>query len=343
MEVLKTAVIGLGRIGWLFHIPSIVNHPGFELVAAADPLEIRRREAKKEHGVRTFESVGLLLETSHPDLVVIASPTQFHKEQTILSLEAGCHVLCDKPIAPSLGETDVMIAAAERSGRKLMVYQPHRVASETLALQSVLEMGLLGTVYMIKRGWSGYDRRNDWQALRANGGGMLNNYGAHMIDQMLYLTMSTPRRIACTLRSIISAGDADDVVKIVFETESGILCDLDINMAAAQPFPSWQVLGTHGSATLDETNRAWKIRYRTNEPASILQSGLAAEQRRYGSGEMLEWAETAVALADYPPLNFYDKCHDYYALGKSPFVPLSETREVMRCIDQCRLNAESRT
>jgi predicted dehydrogenase len=342
VEVLNTAVIGLGRIGWLFHLPAIVRHPGFTLAAAVDPLEARRREAEQAYGVVTYQSVNALLASSHPDLVVVASPTGFHKEHTVQSLRAGCNVFCDKPIATSVAETDVMIAESERTGKKLMVYQPHRVVSEILALQAILDRDLLGTVYMIKRGWSGYDRRNDWQALRVNGGGMLNNYGAHMLDQMLYLTRSTAQRVSCVLRSVITAGDADDVVKILLETRSGIVCDLDINMAAAQPFPQWQVLGSHGSATLDASNTMWNLRYRTGEPGAVLNTGLAAEQRKYGSGEEIEWKEQSVFLTDFPPLDFYDKCFDYFSSDKPPFVPVHETREVMRCIEECRARADSR-
>jgi predicted dehydrogenase len=338
MKILKTAIIGLGRVGWLYHAPAIRAHEGFELIAAVDPLESRRQEAEKEYGISTFSSVDEVL-ASRPDLVVVASPTAFHRDHTVQMLRAGCDVFCEKPLAASLTDADAMIEESGRTGKKLMVYQPHRTGSDLLALFSILEQQLLGSVYMIKRAWSGFDRRNDWQALRKNGGGMLNNYGAHMIDQMLHLTRSTARHISCVLRTIATAGDADDVVKVVLGTASNVLCDMDINMAAAQPFPQWQVLGTLGSATLDEPAQVWRVRYHHAEPTSALQQGLAAEQRRYGSGEVIDWKEKMIALSEFPPLNFYDKCYEFYGLGQTPFVPLRETREVMRCIAECREDA----
>jgi len=72
---------------------------------------------------------------------------------------------------------------------------------------------------------------------------MLNNYGSHYIDRLLYLSGSTAKRITCHLRTIASLGDADDVVKVLIDTENGIILDIDINMASAQPMPVWHILG----------------------------------------------------------------------------------------------------
>jgi predicted dehydrogenase len=222
-----------------------------------------------------------------------------------------------------------------------MVYQPHRARAEVVALQEMLRRDLVGPLTMIKRAVARYDRRNDWQAFVKNGGGMLNNYGAHYIDQLLYLSRSTARRVACALRTVASLGDADDVVKALIETDSGVLLDIDINMASAHPMPPWQILGQRGSIVLDEGKEAWCARFFRAEDASelALQGGLAARDRRYGSGERLPWREETWPIAEFEAVDFYDKCYAYFALGGAPFVPIAETREVMRVLDQCRKSA----
>jgi predicted dehydrogenase len=342
MKRLRTAVVGLGRIGWQYHIPSIRRNNGFELIAVVDPLPDRLREAELQFGVRTYSNLEVLFGTADVDLLVVASPTEFHAGHTVHGFEHGCDVFCEKPLACTLTEANVMLEAMERTGRKLMVYQPHRGGSDILALQDLLQRDLIGPVYVLKRAWSGFDRRTDWQAFRKHGGGMLNNYGAHMIDQLLYLSRSPVRRVACALRTVVTQGDADDVVKVVMETSNGILLDLDITMAAAQPLPAWHVFGSRGSAFLDEDEGCWRVRFyreeEVNTPAP--QQGLAAEQRRYGSGETIPWREQIIALAGFPPIDFYEKAYDFFALGKSSFVPVEETREVMRVIDMCRKDAE---
>ena len=353
MRVLRTAVIGLGRVGWQFHIPNILQHDGFELVAVVDPLPERRDEVQQAWrprgrrgsgaggGIRTYPDHVALFDSGGLDLVVIASPTPFHVEQAIAAFERGVDVFCDKPMAPTLQQADAMIAAMERHGRKLMVYQPHRARAEVVALREILRQDLIGPLTTIKRAVARYERRNDWQAFTEYGGGMLNNYGAHYIDQLLYLSGSTARRVTCSLRTVASLGDADDVVKAVIETDSGVILDVDIHMASAHPMPPWQILGRRGSIVLDPEGETWQVRYfrSADLPELDLQQGLAARDRRYGSGERIPWREARWRIADAKPIRFYDACYAYFGLGDAPFVPVSQTREVMRVLDECRKSA----
>ena len=126
------------------------------------------------------------------------------------------------------------------------------------------------------------------------------------------------------------------MVKAVIETENGILLDIDINMACAHDMPPCQVFGKYGSAI--ESQRVWKARYfRPEELEDVkVQEGLAALNRKYGSGENIPWREESFPLSDFQQLNYYDKCYEYYALDNPPFVPVSETREVMRVLHECR-------
>jgi len=343
MKCLRTVVVGLGRIGWRFHLPEVVGHDGFELVGVVDPLASRLEEARDTFGAPGYEDLSSCLEQTTPDLVVIASPTPFHAEQTLACLEAGSDVFCDKPMAATLEEADTMVAAAGAHERKLMMYQPARAGADVVSLQKILATGLIGPVYMIKYARTNFTRRNDWQAMRCHGGGMLNNYGAHVIDVCLHVAASTARSVTCHLDTIASLGDADDVVKAVIQTDSGVLIDIDINMAAAHPIePRWHVLGKHGSLIYQEGG--WHARYFDPDalPGLDLSQAetLAADERRYGSGETIPWQEKVFA-ADEDKLNYYDYCHAYFAGDEEPFVSLDESRELMRVLDECRRDAAS--
>jgi predicted dehydrogenase len=144
------------------------------------------------------------------------------------------------------------------------------------------------------------------------------------------------------LRTVASLGDAEDVVKAVIETEGGVILDVDIHMAAAHPFPPWQVLGQRGSILFDSAEFAWQVRFfRERElPELVPQQGMAAQDRRYPS-QPIPWHEAAFSLADYEPVHFYERCYAFYALNEAPFVPIAETREVMRVLDVCRRSAAS--
>lgn len=337
--VLKTAVVGLGRIGWSFHVPQVVQHEGFTLSAVVDPLPERLREAQESFNPQAcYRSCEELYLNQKPDLVVIASPTAFHKKQILQAFEHGCDVFCDKPLTLTLEDTDTLIAAMQRTGRRLMVYQPHRVTSVTRSLQAILEKGCLGEIYLVRHSIAQFLRRTDWQAFKRNGGGMLNNYGAHYIDQFLFLNRAPFRNFACQLRTIATLGDAEDVVKAVLTAENGVILDLDINMAAAAPLPPWYIAGSHGAAVFDLEKRIWTLTY--YDPSELaplhLQEGLAADHRSYGNGETIPWKTSQVRAEDYPDLNFYDYCHAYFTGKSDPFVPITETREVMRALRECR-------
>jgi predicted dehydrogenase len=343
-KILKVAVIGLGRIGWQTHIPQVLKHDGFELCAVVDPLCERLEEASKEFGVTgLYQNTDELFAAEKLDLVIIASPTAFHCAQTLQAFEHGCDVFCDKPMAISLEEADIMIAAMKRAKRKLMIYQPRRAIPHIVALKNVLEKDLIGTIFMIKRSVTSYIRRSDWQAFKVNGGGMLNNYGAHFIDQLLYLTRSRCKHAFCQLNSIISGGDADDVVKAVITTDNNIMLDVDINMACSQNAQPWLICGMRGSITYDNTQGAWHVRHCNGTDLAELEASrsLAAANRMYGNGERISWCDKFFKDSDFKQVDFFDECYKYFSLDEKPFVPIEQTREVMRTLKLCHAAAET--
>ena len=335
---IRTAVIGLGRIGWEFHLPQVAAHREFELVAVVDPLAERRDEAHDRFGAPGYPRLEDLYRDTSPDLIVIASPTRLHADHAVCAFEHGSHVFCDKPLAASLAEADRMVSAMRRHGRKLMAYQPQRGTSETVALLYILAADLIGPVYMIKRSNTNFVRRNDWQAFRKHSGGMLNNYGSHLIDQLLYVSGSRARRVTCRLRSIASLGDADDVARVLIEAENRIILDIDINQAAAFSPPLWQVCGSRGTAVLNDRGGAWHVRYfRPNDlPPTSVNDDLAAPGREYPSDDDIPWRDEEFSLSDFPEIDYYRKCYEYFAEDAAPFIPIEESRELIRILEACR-------
>lgn len=341
-RTLQVAVIGLGRIAWKTHLPRLRDDVRFNLAAVVDPSRKRVAETRRKFQVPAgFLSSEEMYAALRPDLVVVASPTPFHHAQVIEAFGEGCDVFCDKPLAMDLAETDSIIAAMRSAGRKLLVYQPHRFSSEALTCRTILDSGKLGSIYMVRRSISAFVRRNDWQALKKNGGGMLNNYGAHFLDQLLHLLGGRLHRASCELRTIASAGDADDVVKALLTLENGVVVDLDINMAQSLPGQAWVVLGSRGTAVLDAAEgSSWRLKYFLPEdlPCLKVDRALAAAGRLYPA-ESIPWRIETLSPQPAETERFYDHVYEYFALGHPPVVRIEETREVMRSIELCRRSA----
>jgi predicted dehydrogenase len=335
---IKTAIIGLGRIAWNYHLPELNSNPKFEPVAAVDPLDERLNEvAQKWHIKHLYTSCYKMFQEIKPELVVIASPTHFHAEQIHMAFLHGANVFCEKPLGTNLQETKTVITEMKKFNRKLMVYQPRRLDPDCLQAKAIIKSGILGPIYMIKRSVRNYKRRNDWQALLQYGGGMLNNYGAHYIDQLLYVISQNASCVYSNLKSLITQGDADDFVKLILNSSDGILMDIEVNQVSAFGQNAWTIYGTNGTARCNSTNRNWKIKYLKPETLSsiTLQAALAAPNRKYPN-ESIQWQETDCVFDIPAPQNFYDNCYNYFLLNKEPLVKPQETLQVMKIIEQSK-------
>lgn len=335
-EKLKIAVVGLGRIGWRFHFQQALASDRFELVSVVDPLPDRLAEARAAAGCETLMAFDELWSRPAPDVVVIATPTSLHESMTVRALEAGCHVILEKPMTTSVASADRMIAQARKCDRHIFLYQPHRLTPETQTVREVIRSGLLGPVYAIHRGVYRYVRRNDWQSLRKNGGGMLNNYGAHYIDQLISLSDASPiAEVNCKLWAIATRGDADDVVKAWIKKESGQLLDVQINQASAHDMPTWHICGQYGTAI--RAGNAFNVRYYDPaEAAPLFVIEGAAPDRSYDNRDRLPWREREFPITRDKQRDFYANIHDVIVNGAAPYIPVEESRELMRVMDLCR-------
>ena len=120
-DILRVGVIGLGM--GRHHIAGYQTHPAAQVVAVADLDEDRLQEIGDKYGVtRRYRSGEQLLEEEGDlDVVSVATPNKFHKELTVAALEAGCHVLCEKPMAMNASEARDMLSAARNAGKRLMI------------------------------------------------------------------------------------------------------------------------------------------------------------------------------------------------------------------------------
>ncbi len=334
---IRFGVAGLGRIGWEFHAPQAAEHEAFDFVAVQDVLPERVREAEQRFGVRGFADFGEMLAQAHLEAVAIATPTHLHKPMALAALRAGCHLIVEKPFASDATEAGAIVRAAKRADRLLTVYQPRRAVAYFQHVKQLIASGLLGNVYHVFIGEYDYARRSDWQSLRKFGGGMLSNYGAHALDQLLQLCGYDIRRVFCNLRAAATLGDAEDVVKVIFETRRGVTGEIDINQASPLKPNIWYVWGTLGALSLSEYRDRIRIRRFTPDqlPPKQLDRRLAAANREY-IYDRVPFIEEEIPVDRNRGVDFYANFAAALREGAPLFVKPKEPLAVMKLIDRCR-------
>ena len=188
---LRAGVIGLGWAGQQ-HVAAYAEDPTVDLVALSAMEEHLLAEFGERHQVPgRYQDWKEMLAEAELDVVSIATPTFLHATMAIAALEAGVHVMTEKPMAQTGEAAATMVEAARRAGRVLEVSFNHRQRGDVAALKSVIDTGVLGPVYYAKTGWirrQGIPGMGTWFTKAASsGGGAMMDIGIHMLDMTLHL------------------------------------------------------------------------------------------------------------------------------------------------------------
>ena len=187
MSVLKMGIIGVGGIAQGRHLPAYKQMTNVEVTAVQDVNGTRAEEVATKFDVPyAFENIQDLFEKV--DAVTICTPNKFHADISVAALEAGVHVLCEKPMAMTTAECEAMVAAAEKNDRLLSIaYHYRHTAEGRLAKEAMQEVGdpLVTRVQAMRRrkvpGWGVFTNKE------LQGGGSLIDFGCHLLDLALWL------------------------------------------------------------------------------------------------------------------------------------------------------------
>ncbi len=262
--MIKTAIAGLGRAGRYMHIPELMQYPEyFQIVAGCDCDPERLNDLPEVMaGKKLTTDFGEILADPEVELVCIVTRNQDHVPMAIRALEAGKAVVIEKPIAVTEAQAAEILDAAGRYPGKCFWRFNRRFEPQFVQLREIIKSGVLGSISMIKIArHPAFERRNDWQTLREFKGGMLNNWGPHIIDQALQLLESPVKDVWSDLQHVFTAGDADDHVKILLRGENGRVIDMEISNCCALPGNLYEVRGSRGSLTVPLEGNEFHLRY----------------------------------------------------------------------------------
>ena len=336
-DPIRVGIVGLGRSGWSNHAQSLAKRPDYRVLAVADGVPERRAEAQQALGCTAHAEFADLVADERLELVVVCTPSVTHLDVAVAALRAGRHVLVEKPMATSVAEVDRMVGAATAAGRVLTVFQNRRLDADFLKVQELLASGVLGPVHLIRMGRHGYQRRSDWQTLRRMGGGQLNNWGAHVLDQALLLLGGEYQGLFADLQHTVSAGDAEDHVKVVLKGNDGAVVDVEITSACAYPSPDWLIMGRYGSLTGSTSRLEWKYYDPAALPPLTAEAGPAAG-RSYGKAEEIPWVSLVADLRGGPNITatYYDRLYATLREGAPLLVTPESVRRQIALFDEIR-------
>lgn len=236
MEV-NFGIIGFGFMGHV-HEKTLNSLKGTKVVAICD-IEVEKMEDAITAGVIKTNSVDELLKIKDINTVIISVNNHYHKEVVIKAAKAGKNIICEKPAAMNVKEFDEMVAEVKNEGVLFTVHQQRRFDEDFRTAKEVYDQKSLGKVFTIQSMLYGINgNMHDWHVFKKYGGGMLYDWGVHLIDQMLYMVDSKVTTITADLRSVINE-EVDDYFKIWFRFENGITGEIELGTYFLADKPKW--------------------------------------------------------------------------------------------------------
>ena len=238
MKTIKTAVIGVGSMG-RNHARVYTELAEAELLAVADASQEQADNIGEKYGVKAYNDYREMLEREQPEAVSIAVPTAMHEEVATVAMQAGAHILIEKPIASTVDEGERLIALARKLERKLMVGHIVRFNPAIQALKEKLMANELGRIFQI------LCRRVGPFPARIRDVGVIIDLAPHDIDIMRYLTGAEPTRVFAELEKRVHT-EHEDLLLGLLRFENSITGSLEINWLTPTKVREIVVLGERG-------------------------------------------------------------------------------------------------
>ncbi len=248
--MLMVAVIGYGGQG-AWHCKEIEKSDVVSLKGVYD-IRPERMEAAKQNGIFCYASNEEIFADTEVEAVVIATPNDLHKDLCISALRAGKHVICEKPAVMSVAEFDEICDAAKETGKIFTVHQNRRWDVDFLAMKKIANSGEIGNLINIEsriHGSRGIP--SDWRCEKEHGGGMILDWGVHLIDQILQIVPDKIERVFCEC-SHITNKEVDDGFKFSVSFEGGKRAYVEVGTYNFLPLPRFYMQCENGTALIED-------------------------------------------------------------------------------------------
>lgn len=346
MESIKVGLAAFGMSGQVFHAPFVHTNPHFELSKIVE----RSKELSKERYpyatiVRSFEE---LIQDREIELVVVNTPDSTHYDYARRALEAGKHVIVEKPFTSTTAQGEELIGLAAQKGLMLSVYQNRRWDADFLTVQEILSHQLLGRLVEYESTFARYRnfiKPGTWKETGKDGGGLTYNLGAHLIDQAILL-FGMPEAVFADIDTVRTDGKVDDYFMIRF-LRPALAPDVKVTLKASylmrEAEPRFVLHGTLGSYVKHGVDK---------QEAALLRGEMPGgphwgEETEEELGLIHTEIDRQVICRKYPGIpgdygGYYQNIYEHLRLGKALQTGARDVLDVIRVIEAAYRSGQER-
>ncbi|MFC5626522.1 Gfo/Idh/MocA family oxidoreductase [Algoriphagus winogradskyi] len=334
---IRTAIVGFGSVAEKMHAPLIDVCPDLDLVASVERRTNRCEELYS--GVTTYRSLEELLDADVADLIVITTPNEFHFPMAMQCLDAGKHVVVDKPVTIYSHEAEALNKKADEKGLICSVFHNRRYDGDFMTLQKLVREGDLGDLVYLESHFDRFrpDVSENWREKEVPGNGITYDLGAHLIDQVILL-FGLPNWIQADIRKQRKGAVADDYFDITMDYGS-LKARVTAGALVNAPTPKFLLLGKNGSYQkfgLDVQEAEFKLGKKPEGP----DWGVETEEKwgKLFLSEEIKLYETIPG--DYRIL--YQNVADAILKGSDLFIKIPQAISVLKIIEASFLSSKDK-
>lgn len=275
--MIRAAIIGLGKMG-MSHAAILGGLPNVELVAACDMDSLLQSAFKKLTKIQMYTDYKKMIEEVKPDCVYVVTPTKLHYDMVMFALEHGCHVFCEKPFALTVEQGEKMVAMAKAKGLVNQVGYHNRYIGTFNEMKRLLAEGVIGKPFHFMGEAYGpvvlKSKGGTWRSDKKNGGGCIEDYAAHVLNLINYVTGSNLVDCKGTQMPSIFSNEVDDAVYGSLYLANGLKGQISVNWSddtVRKMTTSIKIEGDGGKLEADATTL--KIYLKENKPKYGLEKG----------------------------------------------------------------------
>lgn len=341
MEKINVAVVGYGGMG-RYHANHIEEFEKFNLVGIYD-IKQSACDVATEKGVYVYPSFEAVLEDERIELIVCATYNDCHKDIAIRAMKAGKAVISEKPVTMCSEDLEEMIKASEETGKLFTVHQNRRWDNDYRMVKRVLETNELGNVFSIdSRVYGSRGIPGDWRREKQHGGGMLLDWGVHLLDQILMLNEGKKLLTVYATMTNVTNDEVDDGFRAILKFENGPECLVEVFTNNFIEAPRWYVCGENGTAIIrdwDMNGEIVKIKDWEIMDAVPIQAGAGITKtmapRTDETIKKFPFEKIYVEWADY-----YNNIYDVLRNGAQQLITHDQQRRLMKLMEAIIESAE---